>query len=141
MKALSLTNGDLDWTVVDGIHSVAQRVLQRVQYWLGEWFLNTRSGVPYLADVFGFNQSEELIARTISDQIRAVPDVLAVENDRVSLDPKSRRMRYSARVRTRYGVLDLAGPVAEPPPSDAPAGTVPAARTSAWSAAFSEDFG
>ena len=116
MRALGATNRDIDWTLVDGIESVAQRVLQRVQYWLAEWFLDTSGGVPYNRDVLGGDLDLALSERAISDQIRAVPDVVDVEDARIEYDAATRALTYSARVRTAFGIIGLRGPAEFPVP-------------------------
>ena len=139
MRALGATDQDIDFRLVDGIESVSQRVIQRVQYWLGEWFLNTAGGVPYNQDVLGEDLDLALSERAISDQIRGVPDVIAVEDASVAYDAETRALAYSARVRTGYGVLDLRGPASYPVPApDDRASVRP--RGSAWTVAFDEGY-
>jgi len=120
VRALGAANRDIDFTLVDGIESVSQRVLQRVQFWLADWFLDTSGGVPYNRDVLGNDLDLALSERAISDQIRAVPDVIAVEDAKVEYDSQTRALTYSSRVRTEFGVLALRGPAAYPvaPPDD-----------------------
>lgn len=47
---LELTNGDL--TVLEGLDATAQRIKIKFLFFLGEWFLDTRVGIPYYENVF-----------------------------------------------------------------------------------------
>ena len=47
---LNIVDGNI--IVEKGIESVRQRVLQRLSFLFGEWFMNRRIGVPYIAEVF-----------------------------------------------------------------------------------------
>ena len=51
--ALNIAKNDLviknnDLILIDNTERVAQQVLITLRFWLGEWFLDTREGVPYL---------------------------------------------------------------------------------------------
>ena len=41
-----LKNGDA--LLIDNAERIAQQILISLRFWLGEWFLDTRQGVPYL---------------------------------------------------------------------------------------------
>ncbi len=40
--------------MVSGLEALRQRAEQRLSFLLGEWFLETQSGLPYLTDVVGY---------------------------------------------------------------------------------------
>ena len=51
--ALNTANNDLviknnDLILIDNAERIAQQVLITLRFWLNEWFLDTRQGIPYL---------------------------------------------------------------------------------------------
>lgn len=69
--------------------SVAQRVRGRLELWLGEYFLDTSLGTPYLEQIFGVNRYQTLSA-AIKQQIVADPEVLDITQFSVT-DPDVNR--------------------------------------------------
>jgi hypothetical protein len=62
--ALNLTTGDLliPPKIIRGAEAVAQRVRVRFRWFLGEWFLDERLGVPYYSDILVKNPDPILIS-------------------------------------------------------------------------------
>ena len=98
-------HGDL--LVVDELEDVRQRVLMRLRWWIGQWFLLVRDGVPYRPEIFQRSTSVGLAAAVVSDQIRRVAGVTAVRDVVASIDPTSRLMQYSATIDTLFGSLQM----------------------------------
>ena len=99
---------DLDNRVVDGIVSLGQRLQQRLRFPLGEWELDTRRGTE---SVIGREFTPSLAAGIISAAIRdeggaEITDIVDVT---ATIDRETRQFRYSATVRTIYGVMTLTG--------------------------------
>ena len=99
---------DLDNRVIDGITSLEQRIAQRLRFPLGEWELDTRKGTE---SVIGHEFTASLAAGVISAAIRneggaEVTDIVDVT---ATIDVATRQFRYSATVRTIYGVMTLTG--------------------------------
>lgn len=93
--------------VVDGLEDVRQRVLMRLRWWIGQWFLQVRDGVPYRPEIFQRSTSVGLAAAVVSDQIKRVPGVTSVRNVIASIDPVSRLMQYSATIDTAFGTIQM----------------------------------
>ena len=126
MKTLGMKDSDFDFSVQDELQSVVQRVIQRLRFWRGDWFIDSGQGVPYIIDVFGHNVNRELAKQAITSQIRSVPDVVEVSDVEVTIDPRTRTLRYAAKITTLYGSttvdisprvpeLDLQPAVSAPP--------------------------
>ncbi len=89
MLTLNAPTTDINFTLVDGLDSVRQRVRQRLLFLFGEWFLQTQSGVPHLQEVLGNPNDLALIRRVITEHIIAVEDVTGVQDVEVSFDPRA----------------------------------------------------
>jgi len=51
------STGDLSW--VEGIDAIAQHARVRLQFFLNEWFLDRREGIPFMREVFTKIRSEQ----------------------------------------------------------------------------------
>lgn len=76
--------------LLDGAARVAQAVGIRLRTWLGEWFLDTSHGVPYLEDVLGKTKSPELAEAILREQILSVAGVRSIINFSLTIDPQTR---------------------------------------------------
>lgn len=92
--ALDLTTWDLMLPVqlVTGADAIAQRIAIRFKFWLGEWFLDTRQGVPYIERVLVANPDKSLIRTLFRRVIATTPGVKKVDELEVSLDRAARRL-------------------------------------------------
>ena len=104
-------NGDITLELVDGVESVRQRVSQRLQMFRGEYYLDTRAGVPYIDDILRHNFDEELAIRVISDSILDVTDVTGVSDVVLSYDADSRTLTFSATIQTLFGRTSVGGAI------------------------------
>ena len=97
---------DLDGTIVDGIESLRQRVTQAIRFRRGEWFLDTRRGIPE-SDLIGHQTAAGIAAGAVTSAIRTEggDEVTAIEDIRFSI--VGRRFRYQARIQTIYGPMEV----------------------------------
>ena len=109
MRTLGTSLNDLDFSVAEGLRANAERTSQRLRFWLGTWYLDSRLGIPYGNQVFGFHPDLSLPTRIISDTILSVSGNLAVEDVVVKLDRTTRRLNYSARVICTAGEFGVDG--------------------------------
>lgn len=70
--------GRLDLSIVDGEDQIRQEVETRLQMVRGQWFLDTRAGIPYGTSVFVKNPDLDLIAAELRVQALAVNGVTDV---------------------------------------------------------------
>ena len=100
---LVLQNGDL--IIIDNTERVAQQVLITLRFWLGEWFLDTREGVPYLEYVLVKNPNMSHIRQILTEKIQSVEGVKRI----ISLDFDFRRVARELyvdfEVDTDYGLI------------------------------------
>ncbi len=94
--------------IEQGLEAVRQRVLQRLHFVRGEWFLSDSDGVPYYQDIFGQPYNEGLAARVIASEILKVTGVADAEVLSISLDPPAgRRLSLALRVETDFGQMTI----------------------------------
>ena len=107
MRTLGTRDGDLDFTVVDGLESVKQRIVQRLLFWRGEWFLDTSKGIPYLPRALVRRGSSPLLLRqVITDAIEEVDGVVAVRDIEVTYQAAERRILYVADIEATEGLIE-----------------------------------
>ena len=104
-------SGDIDLAIVDGLESVRQRIHQRLLMQRGEYYLDTRAGVPYVSDILRYNYDETLARRVIEDSILSVQDVESVYNTVLSFNSSNRKLTFSCNVRTDFGETVLASTI------------------------------
>ena len=108
--ALNIASNDLviknnDLILIDNAERVAQQVLITLRFWLGEWFLDTREGVPYLEYVLVKNPNMSHIRQILTEKIQSVEGVKRI----ISLDFDFRRVTRELyvdfEVDTDYGLV------------------------------------
>ena len=82
---------DGDFLLIDNAERVAQQIKVKLLTFLGEWFLDTTWGVPYLEYILVKQPNQELIKQILSEQILSVDDVKSL--NALELD-------YQVKVRT-----------------------------------------
>lgn len=100
---------DINPRIIDGLESARQRVVLALQFWFGQWFLNTSRGTPYTPEVLGHQFDPSLARRAITETILGVQDVTGVRDIDLTFDARARTLRYSATVDTIYGPTTIAG--------------------------------
>lgn len=98
-------NGQLDF-YRDTPEAVGQAAQTRLLLWLGEWFLDTEAGTPYLTGIFG-KKSKAEADRTIQAQIYGTQGLVDIEEYESEIDQETRRMTVSAVINTVYGPTKL----------------------------------
>ena len=100
---LLLQNNDL--MIIDNAERVAQQILITLRFWLGEWFLDTTQGIPYLEYILIKNPNENHIRQILSEAILSVEGVQAVDEMTLDFDAKNRRLYVEYSASTDYGLL------------------------------------
>ena len=99
---------DLTGLLIDGLESLRQRVVQRIRFRRGEWFLNILMGLDYRL-LEGFTTTLELATTAITQEVRSEggPEIIEIHDVVSTLDHETRRFSYSARIETIYGMMEL----------------------------------
>ena len=94
---------DLNGEVADDLESLRQRVVQAIKHTLGEWFLNTNTGIRREL-LQGHQTTLDIAAATITAAIRneGGAEITAISTPVVQLDHATRKMTYKAEISTVY---------------------------------------
>ena len=96
--------------IVSALEDLRQRIVERLLFWVGEWYLDVIDGVDYRAEVFLRPISAGLASAEVSAQIRAVDGVQAVSDVTATIDPDTRRFAYRATVHSDFGRTVIENP-------------------------------
>ena len=100
---LVLHDGDV--LLIDNAERVAQQILITLRFWLGEWFLDTKDGIPYLEYVLVKLPNLLHIRQIFTEAMEKVDGVKRVEEMNLAFDVKNRSLRVDYEVSTAYGLL------------------------------------
>lgn len=95
---LELENGDFVW--IEGSELVRQTILARFRFFLGEWFLDTREGVPYFRDILVKSPDRDIIRSVFSQVLVDTPGVLSVLSFDLFYDEQERTIRFAFEVQS-----------------------------------------
>lgn len=87
--------GDLDLAqgttrIISGAEYATQRVRVSLDFFLGEWFLDTREGMPYFRDVLVMRPNEDTVQSVFRRGIMRTPGIVSVPTLTVDLDVRER---------------------------------------------------
>ena len=103
---LDLSTGDIQ--LISGVEEIAQHLRIRLRFFLGEWFLDQRLGIPYIRDVFRKNPNTNVITDIITRAALSTPGVLSVDSLSFDFDSAARRLDVDLRLMvTGDQVLDF----------------------------------
>lgn len=108
--AMDMATGDLvlrdgDVLLIDNAERVAQQILITLRFWLGEWFLDTKDGIPYLEYVLVKSPNLLHIRQIFTEAMEKVDGVKRVEEMNLAFDVKNRSLRVDYEVSTDYGLI------------------------------------
>lgn len=98
-------NGQMDF-YRDVPEGVGQIIKTGLLLWLGEWYLNTAVGMPWLEGVLG-KHGQTTADTTIQDQILNTQGVVNIQSFSSEIDPDTRQYSAQAKVNTLYGVTQV----------------------------------
>jgi hypothetical protein len=96
MIAIKIPKGDLlleqgTTKIIDAIAYAEQRIAVTLDFFLGEFFLNKREGLPYFRDVMIKNPNSETVRSMFRRGIMQTPGIVAVPLLTWSVDAAQRR--------------------------------------------------
>lgn len=93
--------------LVNSPEAVAQAVSTRLRLWLGEWFINTTDGTPWLTEILGKRQDGRNPDAAIKQRILGTQGVKEITAYSSSYDGATRSLSVSATLNTIYGVATI----------------------------------
>ncbi|CAB3635703.1 hypothetical protein [Achromobacter pestifer] len=91
---------------VDGADRIAQQIKITLLAFMGEWFLDTTFGVPYLEDILVKSPDRAGIEAILRARIRAVPGVDRVRGLDLQVERQLRVLRVTYDADTAAGRLE-----------------------------------
>lgn len=97
-----------DLVLIDGADQIRQQIKITLLTFLGEWFLDTTFGVPYLERIMVKSPSRAQIEAIMRTKVLAVPGVKAVPTVEVDIDAATRRARITLPdIQTEEGLVTV----------------------------------
>lgn len=90
-----------------GIEHTTNKLAMRLAFFKGEWFLDTREGVPYFRDVFRKDPQLDVIRSVFSQVIRKCPGILALRSLSVKFDAATRELTVGFEAISEAGVITI----------------------------------
>lgn len=110
---LQLTGHDIeidsesyDFILVDGVDAIAQDCDIRLQFFLGEWYLDTRLGVPYYQQILGKKPRIQAVKGIFRDAILTTPGIQSVFQLEIDFVSATRTLTVSFRAETVEGSFE-----------------------------------
>ena len=93
-----------------GSDFVRQKIIARFQFFLGEWFLDTRLGIPYYRDMVGTDPDFAVIRSIFRKVLQSIPEIATIDKLTVSLDvDRNLSVEFDANL-VAGGVLEIRQP-------------------------------
>jgi hypothetical protein len=86
---------------------VAQRLTIHLRTWLGEWFMDTTYGVPYLQRILVKNVSKTTVDNILREEILKEVGVLEIQEFTSTFDAGTRSYACNFTVLTREGSASI----------------------------------
>lgn len=82
---------------------VAQRLTVRLNFFRGEWFLDTREGTPYYETILVKSPSDRIIRSVFGQVIRGTQGVASLEKFSYRIDSRARTLSLTFQARLNDG--------------------------------------
>jgi hypothetical protein len=90
---------------IDGAARVRQAISIHLKTWLGEWFLDTSHGVPYLENILGKNKRPEIVEAILRAEILKVEGVKSIKSFTMLNDQRTRQISITFSAESREGLV------------------------------------
>jgi hypothetical protein len=96
-RDLEIAHGDFLLCATD-TDAIAQALSIRLKTLAGEWFLDSRVGIPYLTDILGKKVNERLLRKTVTEEVKSLLGISDIKDFVVKAGQTDRSIsiRFSA---------------------------------------------
>jgi hypothetical protein len=106
--AIDTTSGDLvieggDLKLLEGIDSIVQDIAVRLQFFQGEWFLDTRIGIPYFGSILVKNPDLGVVRFLLRSTVSSTPGITNITRFDLDFDAATRVLRVDFDAETEEG--------------------------------------
>lgn len=95
-----------DFVLIDGLDAIRQELDIALHTFLGEWFLDTRIGMPWFQKILGAKPRLSVVLSIFRDAILKVNGILSVTDLNVVFDAPSRELSISFRAISTEGEIE-----------------------------------
>ncbi len=85
---------------------VAQHVRSRLLFYLGEWFLDIETGMPWFQRIFAKPANLTETEARMKSEIQGTPGVLKIDTFELIFDRTTRKVRVAFSLTTTYGTVE-----------------------------------
>jgi hypothetical protein len=102
---LAIENNDL--VIIDGLDAIVQDLSTRLQFFQGEWFLDTRLGTPWFQKVLGKKPRLLIVKSVVRKAILTTPGVRSILDLNLDFEGVTRLLSITGRVNTVEGEFEF----------------------------------
>lgn len=103
---LVINNGNL--ILIDNKERIIQQSKIRLLRWRGEWFLDSRDGIPYIERVLVKKPNLSHIRQIFFDELSTIEGVTRVSDLTLKFDVRNRQLFVTYELETEYGFITRA---------------------------------
>ena len=92
---------------IDGPQLIRQRIASRFKFFLGEWFLDIRQGVPYYRDVLIKNPNLAVVRSIFRNIIISTPGVLSLDSFTMDFNRSTYTLTYDFQATVTGGTVTV----------------------------------
>ena len=105
VKSWDVALNGADFILIDDAERISQQIKISLQFWLGEWFLNTTLGIPYRERICIKNPNLQHIRQIFRNAIQNVNGVTAVNALDLTVDASERVLAVTYTAATKSGLI------------------------------------
>jgi hypothetical protein len=95
-----------DLPLVTKVDAIKQHLGQRLQLFMGEWFLDTTVGLPYYQSILIKNPNLDVVQALIQNQILGTPGMLELTTFQFDYDNLARELSVSFNAKSTNGDIN-----------------------------------
>ncbi len=85
---------DFNLSICTDVRAIRSNIEARLRFFLGEWFIDLRQGMPYFQEIFVKNPAIPVVRSLLSRVVTTTPGVVAIVSSSFRYDPSSRTLFY-----------------------------------------------